>query len=322
MNQKQHLAGPKKKSFSLLIDLFFASTVWSLFFFFFPFKRLSQIVIPLLLAENFFLSYSSFLFFILVYPLPVVIFLVLFEKTPGNYTLSLGMRSEKNKALSLSKKVLYSYQSFYSFLLFFGVPELFFFLFGKKRTLGETVFSVTTIQKKPNQSFQPSWLRVFSIFLLLWALPTNLIFWKKISMSAQTSLTGFQFFKKENEWLEKKKTRNLKKKIRTPSAFRAFFEELRWSLIWQDMERHMHLLTPSSKLLVGLNLELYKRSLPHDIVFSHLEKTPRKNYFKLFYYRKDKGEKEKTPGFFYLTKKENHWKIDQSPLFLAHYLKL
>ena len=91
--------------------------------------------------------------------------------------------------------------------------------------------------------------------------------------------------------------------------------------MWNDLERHMHLLTPSSQILVGLNLDLYKKSLPKDIIFSKVEKTWRKNYFKLYYYRKEENKQTKNLDFFYLTKIKNEWKLDQSPIFLNYFLR-
>ncbi len=267
------------------------------------------------------ISYLLILSFLVLFPLPLILFLIFLKKTPGQHLSGIWFIAWNEKKAHLKEKVLHTYLSLYTFIFFFSIPNIFLFLTKKGGTLSEKILNSQHFQKKDHISIVHSSFRVLAILLLCWLVPTNLVLWKKTFSNISFSSQGLVFFSSKEDWIQEKKKRNLKKTIRKPYNFKDFFQELRWSLLWNDLERHIHLLTPSSQILVGLNLDLYKKSLPKDIIFSKTEKTWRKNYFKLYYYRKEKNKHSETLDFFYLTKIKNEWKLDQSPIFLNYFLR-
>ncbi len=321
MEKKFYPASFKRKSFAVILDFFFTTIFWSLYFLFFESEIISNFFLFFLIQERFLISYLLILSFLVLFPLPLILFLLFFRKTPGQHLSQIWFIAWNEKKATLKEKMLHTYLSLYIFIFFFSIPNIVLFLTKKGGTLSEKILRFQQFQKKPHPSRVHSSFRVLAILLLCWLVPTNLVFWKKTFINLSFSSQGLVFFSSNKDWLQEKKKRNLKKNIRKPSNFKDFFQELRWSLMWNDLERHMHLLTPSSQILVGLNLDLYKKSLPKDIIFSKVEKTWRKNYFKLYYYRKEENKQTKNLDFFYLTKIKNEWKLDQSPIFLNYFLR-
>lgn len=320
MRKNFYPASFEKKSFAAILDFFFTIFFWYIYLLFFPIEKISTSFVFFLIQTRFLISYLLAASFFVLFPIPLILSLLLFKKTPGQYLSGISFLTWKRSGLK--EKILHTYLSLYTFIFFFSIPNIFLFLTKKRGTLSEKILNSQQSQKKISHSMRYSSFRILAILLLLWLIPTNLVFWKKTFHNTSLSSQGLVFFASEkDDWIQEKKKRNLKKSIRKPSNLKAFFQELRWSLIWNDLERHMHLLTPSSKLLVGLNFDLYKKSLPEDIVFSKIEKTWKKNYFKLYYYRKEKNKQTDNLDFFYVTKIKNEWKLDQTPIFLNYFFR-
>lgn len=312
---KQALAGIFDLCLSLFLFVFTLIEILSA-------KNLST-RFDLLLQNNLIIPWSIILFSLLVGILPHTLSLFVFSKSFGQLTLGLktySMTHSRGK-INLLSSALKALLSLVEGLLFSFVPHLLAVLSLKIHLPSDRLCHLRVIEKVKEKRKTSSFSRVASIFFLLWILPTHLIFIKKVYTNTKPKIAGWELFEKNKPSLiASKKQRNLKKRIRTPNNFKEFFQELRWSLIWKDYERHMHLLTEKSRLLVSLNLDLYKRSLPADIRFSHLEKTDRKNLFKLYYAALDKEKKNEHLEFFYLTKKNKLWQLDHTKLFLKYYL--
>lgn len=318
-----YLACHKKRALAFLIDFSFMIIMAYLCLLkIYPQPKLEYLTVRLSLIQHVIIEWKTIFILLVIPPLPTTLLLYYYSRTPGQFCMNLMTKSylHRNHDITLKQAFIKIYSSYCFNILFIGIPNLLSILGRKKRSLNDKVAKTFVTQiKRPSKK---TWIaRVSSIFLLCWLIPINLILWKKIITNFKLKKLGIELFTKNApSLLERKKQRGIVKKIRTPTQFRSFFQELRWSLIWQDMERHLHLLTPNSRLLVSLNLESYKTGLPYDIKFSHLEKTKRKGYYKLYYYRIDQDRNIKNLEFFYLTRNNKYWQLDHSKLFLNHFL--
>ena len=325
MNKKKlfNKASDKKRVASFLIDILLSFIILCLLIYLLLEKDNYETTLSLFLKKNTLIPWI-YLFICLVIPvIPNTISIYLSSRTLGQILFNLKMRSLTNYRgqISFLQAFLKSIISYWSCLFFFSIPQLISLLINNKKSLSEKISQTLVLEKFPSKREKNSAIRVFAIFILLLITPSYFLFWKKIITRSTITPKGVEiFYKSKSNILEIKKERGFTKKIRKPKDFMDFFQELRWSLIWKDLERHMHLLTPSSKLLVSLNLDLYKKSLPEDIKFSHIQKTDRKNHYKLYYNVVKPKKQKKDLEFFYLTKKNEHWQLDHSKLFLNYYL--